>query len=103
MAHGNQSNARPGEVGNAIGEFRFDCPDCDDVIRATTASAVKEQGETHLEENHYTELSSAFIERYGGGRCQNDCGYVFPDDGDSITEFDCPNCGFDNFRPFVRR
>lgn len=102
MTHSNQPNERSGAVDGA-NEFHFGCPDCDDVIRATTAGAVKERGKTHLEENHYAELSSAFGEVYGGEHCHDDCGYVFPVNGDSVAGFDCPNCGSDNFRPFVRR
>lgn len=84
------------------GGVRFDCPFCDDVVRSATAEAVKDRGERHLGD-HRADLRTAFAELYGGERCDGDCGYVFPDGNGEVAGFECPDCGRDNFPPFVRR
>lgn len=101
MTNGNYSGANTAGKRTTNDGFRFDCPFCDDAIRATTADAVKERSTTHLGDHHPPELLSVFGEMYSGEPCHNDCGHVFS--LDDVDEFECPDCGHDNFRPFVRR
>lgn len=82
--------------------YRFDCAFCETVIENDTGNAVQEDARTHLE-NHRSELEDVFPVAFGGTGCHNDCGYEFPVSVDEGTGFDCPNCGYDNFPPFVRQ
>ena len=104
----NASNDRGGTAETEYREFRFDCPYCDDAMQSTEAEAVKDRGHGHLEGHHDDELPSVFAETYGGEPCHNNCGYAFPVGVEEVsglqsTEFECPDCGFDNFSAFLRQ
>ncbi|WP_435180131.1 hypothetical protein [Halorussus sp. AFM4] len=82
--------------------YSFDCTFCDTVIENDVADAVKDDARTHLAD-HRTELEDVFALAFGGTDCHNDCGYAFPVGVDEVTGFDCPECGHDNFPPFVQQ
>lgn len=82
--------------------LKFDCEYCDEVLSATTAEAIKNQGTTHLEA-HKDTLLEAFGEKTRGKHCQNDCGYVFVAGSEAVSGFGCPKCGYDNFEAFANR
>lgn len=84
-----------------MGRVQLDCPFCDDVIEAATVNSMKDNGSAHLEDLHDSRLTSVFAETHGDEPC-HDCGHVFSVDDDG-GEFDCPECGYDNFQPLVQR
>lgn len=85
-----------------VTKFRFDCSFCDAVVDAWNVEETKNAGQRHLESHRDAELPSVFAEMHGGEACHDDCGYVYPDGGDTVG-FDCPDCGFDHFPSFARR
>lgn len=87
---------------DSASEFRLDCEFCEAVVSASSATALKARATAHLRENHGEDLRTALSEAHGGEACRNDCGYVFPADGIGVDGFDCPECGHDNFDPFLR-
>lgn len=82
--------------------YEFDCAFCDTVIENDTADSVQKDAKTHLGD-HRSELEDVFPMAFGGTDCHNDCGYEFPVGVDEVTGFECPECGHDNFAPFVRQ
>lgn len=86
-----------------MSRFRFDCERCDVTVRATSEDELKARGRDHLESDHYDELTEQFSRAFAGEACENDCGYVFPATIEEVAEYDCPDCGYDNFPAFVRR
>ncbi|UPW00829.1 hypothetical protein M0R88_01690 [Halorussus gelatinilyticus] len=80
--------------------FRFDCAYCDERVVTDDVDAVKADAEAHLDA-HREEMCEVFAVAFGGTDCQNDCGYVFPEDVDEAVGFECPACGHDNFPTFV--
>lgn len=98
-----RSDAHAGGRIDAYDGFRFDCTFCEDVLRAESVESLKDRGVAHLESHGETELLPVFTETYGGEDCHDDCGYVFPVGIEEVSGFDCPSCGHDNFRPFVKR
>lgn len=91
------------EANGATPGFRFDCEFCDEMLRTETETTIKSEGAAHLEDRHSTDLVEAFAEKARGSGCENDCGYVFPADVEEVAGFDCPACGHDHSRSFVRR
>lgn len=82
--------------------FQFDCQFCDEVIESDTVDSVKDRGSSHLEARHDTALAPVFTEMYDIDEC-HDCGTAFAVDGGGVEEFDCPECGSDDFQPLVQR
>ncbi|UPV74794.1 hypothetical protein M0R89_01685 [Halorussus limi] len=80
--------------------FRFECAYCDELVVSESVDAVKANAEAHLEA-HRDEMRDVFTVAFGGTDCQNECGYVFPEDVDEEVGFECRACGHDNFPPFV--
>lgn len=85
-----------------MGEFRLDCSFCDEVIESETVDTVKQHGRTHLEDRHDTALPSFLAAAYDIDECGG-CESTFATDGEGAERFECPDCGYDNFRPLVRR
>lgn len=87
-----------------MGEFRLDCPFCEQVLESEAVDTVKNRGTTHLGDRHDTELTSVFAETYSDDECRN-CGSAFEigDGGDRVEGFECPNCSYDNFQPLVQQ
>lgn len=83
--------------------FKLDCAFCDEILQTATIEAVKDQGETHLEDHHESKLVDAFTDMCGGTECRNGCGYVFPVDGSDVAGYDCPECGHDHCPAFIQQ
>lgn len=108
MTDGDRNRESDEDVGTEEGSdaqsgFRFDCEFCEKALGAATAETVKSWGTSHLEANHYDDLLTVFAGKIGGDGCRNGCGYVFPDDVETVAGFECPECEHDHFPSFARR
>lgn len=83
--------------------LRFRCELCDSTVHAATAGELKDQGRSHLEETHSTELSEEFRGRIAGESCYNDCGYVFPEAIEEVSGLSCPSCNHSHFESLVQQ
>lgn len=86
-----------------MSRFRLDCEFCEETVRASELTELKNRAVSHLEGEHEVRLRAVFSDVFGGEPCRNECGHIFSTDVDEVSGFDCPECGHDNFDPFVRR
>jgi len=83
--------------------LQFDCKFCEATLQAETGDKIKEQGETHLEANHYSDLVEEFSESIAGEPCHNNCGYEFPVGADEVAGLECPSCEHNHFSKLTQQ
>jgi len=88
---------------DSISTYLHDCDFCDVTIEGSTLDEVQERGREHLEDQHYSEFETVFVDQISGKSCLDGCGYTFPGESDDDVGFECPNCGYDNFSAFAAR
>lgn len=77
--------------------YTWECSYCTNVVENDSQGEVITASRDHLLAAHRSAMADAYASRLANDRC-HECGVRLFDNPDSVEDFICPNCGFDNLQ-----